>query len=68
MKLVRYEEAAQHGDIGAKNRLGLCYEYGIGVKKDARKAQAMYDGSSPETRKSRTFRAAPRVSRTGPPN
>ena len=33
-----YMRSAEQGDAGAQNMLGLCYEDGIGIAKDPKKA------------------------------
>lgn len=38
----RFREAAEQGDADAQNKLGVCYEFGFGVEKDAASAAKWY--------------------------
>ena len=43
--VVLLEERAKDGDNEAKWMLGLCYEYGIGIEQDIKRAELLYQQS-----------------------
>jgi len=43
LRFLSHEEAMHQGDRSAIYRLGLCYEYGIGVDTDKQKAAQLYE-------------------------